>query len=101
MRILVTGGAGFLGSHYVRCLLTGAYGPRPGLEVTVLDALTYAGNTENLATVRSDQRLRFVHGDIADERVVREVLPGHDAVVNFAAETHVDRSIEGPAVFVR
>jgi len=97
----VTGGAGFIGSHYVRSLLTGAYGPQPDLAVTVLDALTYAGNLANLGPVRDDERLRFVHGDIADADLVEQVLPGHGVVVNFAAESHVDRSIAGPAAFVR
>jgi dTDP-glucose 4,6-dehydratase len=98
MRILVTGGAGFIGSHYVRTMLSGGY---PGFEdatVTVLDKLTYAGNPANLDAVAG--RYEFVQGDICDQALLREVLPGHDAVVNFAAETHVDRSIEGAAPFV-
>jgi len=100
MRVLVTGGAGFIGSHYVRTMLTGGY---PGFEqagVTVLDKLTYAGNLANLAPVDGDPRLRFVHGDICDAALLRSVLPGHDAVLNFAAESHVDRSIDGAADFV-
>jgi dTDP-glucose 4,6-dehydratase len=98
MQILVTGGAGFIGSHYVRTLLSGGY---PGFEdaaVTVLDKLTYAGNLANLAPVAG--RYQFVHGDICDPSLLRAVLPGHDAVVNFAAETHVDRSIIDAAAFV-
>ena len=98
MRILVTGGAGFIGSHYVRTLLSGGY---PGFEdaaVTVLDKLTYAGNLANLDPVAG--RYEFVHGDIGDLALLREVLPGHDAVVNCAAETHVDRSIVDAAAFV-
>jgi dTDP-glucose 4,6-dehydratase len=98
MRILVTGGAGFIGSHYVRTLLTGGY---PGFEdaaVTVLDKLTYAGNRANLAPVAG--RFDFVHGDICDPALLRDVLPGHDVVVNFAAESHVDRSISDAAAFV-
>jgi dTDP-glucose 4,6-dehydratase len=96
MRILVTGGAGFIGSHYVRTLLT----ERDDVEVTVLDKLTYAGNLANLAPVSDSPRYRFVQGDIVDGRLLDEVFPGHDAVVNFAAETHVDRSISGAADFV-
>jgi dTDP-glucose 4,6-dehydratase len=96
MRILVTGGAGFIGSHYVRTLLT----ERDDVEVTVYDKLTYAGNLANLAPVAQSPRYRFVQGDIVDARLLDEVLPGHDAVVNFAAETHVDRSISGAADFV-
>ncbi len=101
MRILVTGGAGFIASHYVRTLLTGGY---PGFEqasVTVLDKLTYAGNLANLEPVSGNPRLRFVRGDICDAALVRSVLPGHDAVINFAAETHVDRSIAGASDFTR
>ena len=100
MRILVTGGAGFIGSHYVRTMLSGGY---PGYEdaaVTVLDNLTYAGNPANLAPVSASPRLQFVQGDIADPALVRSLVPGHDAVINFAAETHVDRSISGAAPFV-
>lgn len=100
MRILVTGGAGFIGSHYVRTLLTGGYPGAAGARVTVLDKLTYAGNLANLAPVAGDPRLTFVQGDICDAKLVAAVLPGHDAVLNFAAETHVDRSIEGAADFV-
>jgi dTDP-glucose 4,6-dehydratase len=101
VRLLVTGGAGFIGSHFVRSLLTGAYGPQPDVAVTVLDAFTYAGNRANLDPVRDDERLAVVAGDVADEAAVGAVLPGHDVVVNFAAESHVDRSIAGPAAFVR
>ena len=100
MRLLVTGGAGFIGSHYVRSVLTGAWGgPEPD-EVVVLDKLTYAGNLENLAPVREDSRLRFVEGDILDRVVVDRLMGEVDAVVHFAAESHVDRSILGAADFV-
>jgi dTDP-glucose 4,6-dehydratase len=96
MRLLVTGGAGFIGSHYVRTLLT----ERDDVEVTVYDKLTYAGNLANLAPVSDSPRYRFVQGDICDATLLDEVLPGHDAIVNFAAESHVDRSISGAADFV-
>ncbi|MFY1692350.1 dTDP-glucose 4,6-dehydratase [Plantactinospora sp. WMMB782] len=100
MRILVTGGAGFIGSEYVRMLLTGT-GPRLAPSaVTVLDKLTYSGNLANLDPVRTDPRLRVVVGDICDPAVVDEVTPGHDVVVHFAAESHVDRSIHRAAPFV-
>ena len=96
--ILVTGGAGFVGSHYVRTLLTGGYPGWADARVTVLDKLTYAGNLANLAPVAG--RFRFVHGDISDPTLLSAVVPGHDTVLNFAAETHVDRSIAAAAEFV-
>jgi dTDP-glucose 4,6-dehydratase len=101
MRILVTGGAGFIGSQFVRDLLGGEC---PGFEnarVTVLDALTYAGNLANLAPVADHPGYTFVRGDIADPATLARVLPGMDVVVNFAAETHVDRSIHDPSAFLR
>ncbi|GAB3684509.1 dTDP-glucose 4,6-dehydratase [Saccharopolyspora tripterygii] len=100
MRILVTGGAGFIGSHYVRQLLGGAYPAFSGAEVVVLDKLTYAGNEANLAEVSDDPKLRFVRGDICDRDLLAELMPGVDVVVHFAAETHVDRSITGSDAFV-
>jgi dTDP-glucose 4,6-dehydratase len=104
MRVLVTGGAGFIGSHYVRTLLAGAWAdPAAGLEptrVTVLDKLTYAGSRTNLEPVAGDPRLRLVVGDICDAALVDRVMAGHDLVVHFAAESHVDRSITGAAEFV-
>jgi dTDP-glucose 4,6-dehydratase len=97
MRILVTGGAGFIGSEFVRQIIA-RYASD---EVTVLDKLTYAGNPANLEPVSSDPRFRFVQGDIADRSAVEQALDGAEAVVNFAAETHVDRSILEPDAFVR
>ncbi|SEE31182.1 dTDP-glucose 4,6-dehydratase [Streptomyces sp. 2231.1] len=97
--ILVTGGAGFIGSHYVRTLL-GTAGPGD-VTVTVLDKLTYAGNPANLDEVRDHPGFAFVKGDICDAELVDGLLATHDQVVHFAAESHVDRSILGAAEFVR
>ncbi|MFJ3631546.1 dTDP-glucose 4,6-dehydratase [Streptomyces sp. NPDC090112] len=100
MRILVTGGAGFIGSHYVRTLLAGGYGPgTEDARVTVVDRLTYAGNRDNLPA--ADGRIDFVHGDICDRELIEQLLPGHDVIVHFAAESHVDRSVDGGAEFFR
>jgi dTDP-glucose 4,6-dehydratase len=100
-RLLVTGGAGFIGSCYVRDVL----GRRDGTRITVLDNLTYAGNEANLAPVRDDpemaERFRFVRGDITDADVVGALVDDADAVLNFAAESHVDRSILDPEAFLR
>ncbi len=100
MRILVTGGAGFIGSHYVRGVLAGDYPAVRDGSVTVIDKLTYAGNLANLDAVSGDPRLTFVQGDICDAGLLATVVPGHDLVVNFAAESHVDRSIADAAAFV-
>lgn len=97
MKVLVTGGAGFIGSHLVRLLLQ----RRPGLEVVTLDLLTYAGNLYNLRAVAADPRHTFVNGDICDDELVRGLLDGTDAILNLAAESHVDRSIADPAPFIR
>ncbi|OKI61981.1 dTDP-glucose 4,6-dehydratase [Streptomyces sp. MJM1172] len=99
MRILVTGAAGFIGSNFVRKLLADEYAGWAGAQVTALDKLTYAGNRDNLPA--SHQRLVFVRGDVCDRDLMRELVPGHDAVVHFAAETHVDRSLEGAGEFFR
>lgn len=100
MKILVTGAAGFIGSNYVRRQLADAYPETAGASVTVLDKLTYAGCLANLAPVAESPRYRFVQGDICDAGLLADLMPGHDAVVHFAAESHVDRSITGAADFV-
>jgi dTDP-glucose 4,6-dehydratase len=89
MRIFVTGGAGFIGSNFIHYVL----GNHPDVTVMNYDKLTYAGNLRNLRDVEDDGRYRFVQGDLNDYKLLEELLPGHDAVVNFAAESHVDRSI--------
>ena len=97
-KILVTGGCGFIGSNFVLHVIRS----RPELEIVNLDKLTYAGNLENLAEIEAEPRHTFVHGDICDEDLVDRIMSeGIDTVVNFAAETHVDRSIKGPAAFIR
>jgi dTDP-glucose 4,6-dehydratase len=100
VRVLVTGGAGFIGSHYVRSLLGGRYPAFAGADVVVLDLLSYAGTLTNLPDPAREPQLRFVHGDIRDAEVVARVMAGADVVVHFAAESHVDRSITGAADFV-
>ena len=97
MRLLVTGGAGFIGSEFVRMTLNA----HPESSVIVLDKLTYAGNLANLAPVLHETRLRFVHGDICDAALVGDLARETDAIVNFAAETHVDRSLEAPGQFIQ
>ncbi|MBE2215919.1 MAG: dTDP-glucose 4,6-dehydratase [Opitutaceae bacterium] len=101
MNILVTGGAGFIGSNFVRQRLTESGSPLKKL--VNLDKLTYAGNPANLADLAGDPRYVFAHGDIGDEALVAKLLADHDidAVVNFAAESHVDRSIDSPEPFVQ
>jgi len=96
MKLFVTGAAGFIGSNYVRHVLA-----TTDDEVTVYDALTYAGNLSSLADVADDPRYAFVQGDICDRTAVAAAMAGHDAVVHFAAESHVDRSIVDPDTFVR
>ena len=100
MRLLVTGGAGFIGSTFVRRVLQGAEPTLVGAEVVVLDKLTYAGNEANLAPVATHSALHFVKGDITDESLVADLMVGVDAVVHCAAESHVDRSILGADPFV-
>lgn len=98
MKLLVTGGAGFIGSNFVRYVLT----HHPDYQVVNLDALTYAGNLENLRDVEQQPNYRFVKGDISDASLLRELLRnGIDVIVNFAAESHVDRSILDPFAFTR
>ncbi|MGW6055047.1 dTDP-glucose 4,6-dehydratase [Streptomyces sp. NPDC055189] len=99
MRILITGAAGFIGSHFVRTLLQDGFPGWEGARVTALDKLTYAGNRDSLPP--DGPRLEFVRGDICDRALLREVMPGHDAVVHFAAESHVDRSIAASEEFFR
>lgn len=98
MKLLITGGAGFIGSHYVRGLLAGAYPGHEETRLTVLDKLTYSGTLTSLPY--GHPRLTFVRGDICDRDLLMDVLPGHDAIVHFAAESHVDRSIAGSAPFI-
>jgi dTDP-glucose 4,6-dehydratase len=102
MRILITGGAGFIGSAYARMLLAGRLpGSADGsVSVTVLDNLGYSGNLANLASLDGHPGYAFVHGDICDADLVDELVSGHDAIVHFAAESHVDRSINSAAPFV-
>ena len=95
-RLLVTGGAGFIGSNFVRLLRS----TRPEIEICVLDKLTYAGNPANLAEFEGTRGYSFVHGDICDSAVVDSLAAKVDAIVNFAAETHVDRSLMEPLAFI-
>lgn len=98
MKILVTGGCGFIGSNFIRHM----FEAHQGISITNLDKLTYAGNPENLRDVEGAYDYSFVKGDICDEPLVDHVISeGFDAVVNFAAESHVDRSITGPAEFIQ
>jgi len=100
VKLFVTGGAGFIGSNFVRMALSQRL---PGLEdseVTVYDALTYSGTLTNLATVSDHEGFRFIQGDIRNAESVAEAIVGHDAIIHFAAESHVDRSVLNSRVFV-
>jgi dTDP-glucose 4,6-dehydratase len=97
MRLLVTGGAGFIGANFIRYVLA----ETDDVRVTNLDALTYAGNLASLADIAEDPRYRFVHGDVCDVELVDHLVADADAIVHFAAESHVDRSIDGPTPFLR
>ncbi|MBF0123244.1 MAG: dTDP-glucose 4,6-dehydratase [Candidatus Omnitrophica bacterium] len=96
-KILITGGAGFIGSNFIKYMLI-AY---PGYKLINFDALTYAGNSDNLADIAQDKRYQFIHGNITSGSQVAEAMKGIWGVIHFAAESHVDRSIEGPEVFTR
>lgn len=96
MKILVTGGAGFIGSNFILYMME----KNPDLKIVNLDKLTYAGNLENLKSVEDNPNYTFVQGDICNRKVVEKATEGVDAIVHFAAESHVDRSITGPAVFI-
>lgn len=97
MKILVTGGAGFIGANYIHHILS----TQSDVEVVNLDKLTYAGNKENLAAFKDDKRYTFVHGDICDKALVDKLVSDVDLIVHFAAESHVDRSIAEPTVFIQ
>ncbi len=96
MKLLITGGAGFIGSCFVRHILD----KYPDYKVINLDALTYAGNIENLNDVKNNPNYTFLHGNICDKKLVKEIMKNIDCVINFAAESHVDRSITGPEIFI-
>ena len=96
MRVLITGGAGFIGNCFVRRMLK----EHPDYKIINLDALTYCGNIENLDDVKDNPNYTFVHGNICDRKLVRDIVEQVDAVVNFAAESHVDNSIKHPEIFV-
>ena len=100
MKLLVTGGAGFIGSNFVRMALTDKFPKFSVEQLTVLDLLTYAGDEENLKPIASDKRYKFVKGDIRDLELAKKLMQDADQVVHFAAESHVDRSIEGGSEFV-
>ena len=96
MKILVTGGAGFIGSCFIRHMLT----KHNDYKIINLDALTYAGNIENLDDIKDNKNYTFIHGNISDKKLVRDIVAETDCIINFAAESHVDRSITGPEIFI-
>ena len=100
MKLFVTGGAGFIGSNFTRMALADQLPGLEGAEVTVFDALTYSGTLTNLETVKDSPRFSFVKGDIRNDGALRQALPGHDVIVHFAAESHVDRSVNNSRIFV-
>lgn len=100
MKLFVTGGAGFIGSNFVRMALGGRLPGLEDAEITIFDALTYSGTLTNLESVKDSPRYSFIQGDIRDETAVRSAITGHDAIVHFAAESHVDRSVHNSRVFV-
>ena len=100
MRVLVTGGAGFIGSNFVRMAIEGRLPGLEGSQLTVLDALTYSGTLTNLESVKNSTQFSFIHGDIRDPATVKKAMEGQDAVVHFAAESHVDRSVNNSRIFV-
>ena len=100
MRVLVTGGAGFIGSNFVRMAIEGRLPGLKGSQLTVLDALTYSGTLTNLESVKNSTQFSFIHGDIRDPATVKKAMEGQDAVVHFAAESHVDRSVNNSRIFV-
>ena len=97
MKILVTGGCGFIGSNFIKHM----FKTRPAYKIVNLDKLTYCGNLENLRDIEKDLRYAFIKGDICDRKIVDKAINGCDAVINFAAESHVDRSIEDASAFIR
>lgn len=100
MRLFVTGGAGFIGSNFVRMAISGRLPGLEDAEITVFDALTYSGTLSNLAEVKDSPRFNFIEGDIRDASAVEVALENHDAIVHFAAESHVDRSVADSTIFV-
>lgn len=97
MKILITGGAGFMGSNFIHYILR----KYPGYKIVNFDKLTYAGNLDNLRDIENDPRYQFIRGDIADQKAIEESVQGVDVIINYAAETHVDRSIMDPEAFLR